>query len=480
MIPRTRDALSQLLAQTFPHAEDIDPETLDAFVDALMQARTRAREDAGPRAGARLDPDAHPIMSLRATHARRTPVTSVFTGVTHAVWVRLPLDEPRAIETTLGAVLPEDHLLPTVAAVRERFGARLGRSFERVDLLTPARRSTRFAPMSLYFGYLREADERPSSVIYEPGDATGKPGALYLGETIETVIDEQAGYQPTPLSSPEHWYTGGVRMAPNGCEPDVLYMSASVERGGEPHFRLHVEYEPIDELPLQLPAGDLVEAALRMLAVQQSCDCDQGLIERLVAETGLLALPWIDRPDNRAPSPSPHSAEAIAELSSGAFTPSSAFEGVLAELPTNERETFEASIAMVLAAVVGADGEFDRLERIELDWRMNFEVPSLLGHAFRFSDAAEREYRALLEGTPPADRRPFDQRLAELGQIVARLPAPLRERYCSFVIHACREAAEASGGWLWFGKKVGDEEREVLERISAVLKLAETAPAGEY
>jgi hypothetical protein len=77
----------------------------------------------------------------------------------------------------------------------------------------------------------------------------------------------------------------------------------------------------------------------------------------------------------------------------------------------------------------------------------------------------------LLDGRPPADRRSFDVRLGELATIVARLPAPLRERYGEFVTHACRAAAESSGDWLWFGTKVGEEEKRVLDRIAAALKL---------
>jgi hypothetical protein len=474
MIPRTRDALSQLLSRTFPHTRDIDPETLDAFVDGLMRARTSGRASRPGTFGSPHDGDAHRVMCLRATHARRTPVTSVFTGVTHAVWVRLPHDEPSAIETRLGDVLPDDHLLSTVDAVRERFGARIGRSFERVDLLTPARQgAVRFSPMSLYFGYLQEQDCAPAFVIYEPGDALGKPGALYLAETLESVVEEQAGYQPTPLSSPTHWYTGGLRMAANSCDPDVLYMSASKQRGDEPHFRLHVEYTAVDELPFMLPAGDLVEAALRMLAVQKGVGCDQNLIERMVAETGLMALEWVDRPDNTGSSDAqatPHGSHP--NISSSDFEPCVAFDGFIAELPAGERELLEASIPMLLGAVVCSDRKLDRLERVELDWRMNFEVPSVLGDAFRFSSSADREYRALLDGRPPADRRSFDTRLRELGTIVARMPAPLRKRYGEFVTQACRAAAESSGDWLWFGTKVGEEEKRVLDRIAAVLDLS--------
>lgn len=459
MIPRTRDALAQLLAQTFPHSQDIEPATVDAFVDRLMQLKTQGVAPSLDRPLAE-----HSIYTLRATHARRTPITAVFTGVTQAVRVRLPVDEAVTIETAIGEVRPEDHLLPTVRAVHEKFGEQLARPFARIDLITSARAAgIRFSPMALYFGYEREDSEVPSFVIYEPGDAVGKPGALYLGATLATVIEERAGFKPTPLASPDHWYTGGLRMAVNGCDPEVLHMHAAVERGGEPHFRLHVEYAA-DAVPDGSPIGDLVEAALRMLAVQHGAGSDQNIMERLVAETGLLLLPWIDRPDNAA-EPEPQ------RLTETKFEPSRAFEPFLRELAVEQRECFEASLALLLGAVVRADRKLDRLEQIELDWTMNFAVPSALGNAFRFSEAAAREYEAVLAGTATVEGAAFRRRLAELGVVVRRLPEDLRERYTSFVIEVCRDAAEASGGWLWFGSKVSDEEQRVLDQIAEALGL---------
>ena len=436
-----------------------------------MKARTEARE-AGEvvNATSNFDRGRTPIMALKATHARRTPVTSVFTAGTYCVWVRLPDHEPKTIETELGEVLPRDHLLPTVDAVRERFGSRIDRPFVRVDLLTPPRSTTRFAPMSLYFGYEHEEDEKPSFVIYEPGDATGSPGALYLAETIDTVIEEPAGYQPTPLARPDHWYTGGLRMSPDGRTPDVLYMNAADSKGAEPHFRLHAEYTLVHEVPSISPSSDMVEAALRMLAVAKGIGVRQGIVERLVAETGLIAYTWTDRPDN-APSErqTPHGRHAAVQ--NEPFEPADYFEAFIAELSEAERETFQASIAMLLRAVVYADGSFDHLERVEIDWRMNFEVPRELGDAFRFSLPAQHEYRALMRNSESKDRRLFDARLHELGQIVERLPEELKERYCRFVVRACQAAAEASGTWLWFGMRVGREEQAVLERIAAKLHL---------
>ncbi|MFO7562768.1 MAG: DUF1365 family protein [Enhygromyxa sp.] len=481
-MPRTRDALEQLLARTFPHSQDIDPATVDAFVDGLMRLKTE-RSASAPAPARPAGLDERSLFTLHATHARRTPITAVFTGVTQAVRVRLPEEQPVEIETPIGDVLADDHLLPSVRAVRERFGERISGGVERVELLTPARSTgIRFAPMSLYFGYARERDENPSFVVYEPGDALGKPGALYFAATLETVVEERAGYKPTPLSSPDHWYTGGLRMAPNGRDPAVLFMHAAAQRGGEPHFRLHVEYVP-DLAEGGSPIGDLVEAALRMLAVQKGAGTDQGAIERLVAETGLLLLPWIDRPDNQsAPRPAglPESAEidegkgpprAPSSFSEERFEPSRDFDPFLAELEPRERASLQASLALLLGAVVRADGKLDRLERIEIDWIMNFAVPSALGDAFRFSEAAAGEYEAVLAGTAATAGPKFEWRLAELGAIVERLPEDLRERYTNFVVEMCRDAAEASGGWLWFGSKVGPEEKRALDQIAAALGL---------
>src|SRR5690606_28703448 len=139
--------------------------------------------------------------------------------------------------------------------------------------------------------------------------------------------------------------------------------------------------------------------------------------------------------------------------------------------PAEQRAGFEASVALLLGPVVRADRELDRRERIELDWTMNFAVPSALGDAFRFSEAAAREYQAVLAGAAAVAGPAFERRLTVLAAIVRQLPDDLRERYRSFVIEMCRDAAEASGGFLWFGSKVGEEERRVLDRIAEALGL---------
>jgi hypothetical protein len=481
MIPRTRDALSVLLRQTFPDGGDIDPETVDAFVDALMHVKRRSTASdlrGAPSPNSVRQPGEFIVYHQRATHARRTPVTSVFTGETESVRVPLGQDEPRSYETPIGAVLPSDHLLPTVRAVRERYGSRLAKPFARVDLVGPARFSAlRFAPMSLYLGYEREDSEVPFFVVFEAGSALGRPMAIYLAETLDTVIEERAGYAPTPFASADHWYSGGLRMAANGRDPEALYMRASKEKGAEPYLRLHVEYLRATEVPIMLPAKEMVEAALRAMAIQKGMGISQNVIERLVGETGLVAVPWVDKPNNAPPAgAAPSTGASPSRPPPGETVVSSVvFDSFIESLPASERQTFESSIAFLLAEVVRADKKFDRLERVEVDWTMNFQVPAALGDAFRFSDAADAEYRALMEGAPRADARSFDDRLSELGAVVARLPEGPRDSYRRFVADVCAAAAESSGAWLWFGTKVSKEESAILSRIESALGLVQRA-----
>jgi hypothetical protein len=219
----------------------------------------------------------------------------------------------------------------------------------------------------------------------------------------------------------------------------------------------------------------MVEAALRAMAIMKGMGLDQNVVERLVAAAGLVSVPWVDKPTNVATPSGAADADASGGTApAGAPEPvvsSVAFDPFIASLPPDARRTFESSIAFLLAEIVRADGKFDRLERIEVDWTMNFQVPAMLGDAFRFSEAAEAEYRSLMHGSPRADSRPFEARVTELGSVVAQLPDALRAHYRRVVSNVCASAAESSGSWLWFGTKVSKEEKDVLTRIEAALGL---------
>jgi hypothetical protein len=147
------------------------------------------------------------------------------------------------------------------------------------------------------------------------------------------------------------------------------------------------------------------------------------------------------------------------------------FNDFAASLAEPDRATLHASLAMLIGMVVRADGTFDLLERAAVSKVMDYQVPKHLGDDFRWSYVARREYQALCEGGARYDARPFDGRLVELGRILDRMPADLRTTYRSFVARTVLRVAETSGTVLWFGMKVGREEKAVLGKIATSLGL---------
>lgn len=147
------------------------------------------------------------------------------------------------------------------------------------------------------------------------------------------------------------------------------------------------------------------------------------------------------------------------------------FNDFAASLGEQERETLHASVAMLIGMVVRADGSFDLLERSAVSKVMDYQVPKYLGDDFRWSFVARREYQALCEGSARHDERAFAERLAELGRLVASMPDELRSTYKTFVSGMVLGLAQASGTVLWFGIRVGPEEKAVLRQIVAALTM---------
>jgi len=147
------------------------------------------------------------------------------------------------------------------------------------------------------------------------------------------------------------------------------------------------------------------------------------------------------------------------------------FNDFAASLSERDRETLHASIAMLIGMVVRADGSFDMLERSAVSKVMDYKVPKYLGDDFRWSYVARREYQAVCEGGARYDERPFAERLAELSKVLAAMPGDLRAEYRSFVTNTVLALAEASGTVLWFGMKIGPEEKAVLRQVARGLGL---------
>jgi hypothetical protein len=122
-------------------------------------------------------------------------------------------------------------------------------------------------------------------------------------------------------------------MAANGRDPDVLFMRASATRGEDPYLRLHVEYQSVHAGGRAHSARALMEAVLRILALQKRMGHPQGMID-----LGRRAVPWIDPPDNAplagVPAQQP-------------FVPAALYDDFLAELDEPDRRVLEAAIAML-------------------------------------------------------------------------------------------------------------------------------------
>lgn len=147
-------------------------------------------------------------------------------------------------------------------------------------------------------------------------------------------------------------------------------------------------------------------------------------------------------------------------------------EGPFAEfasrLDDDHRAAFLGSIPVLIAMVVGADRLFDELE-------MDAAVDALiaaeqtLGPEFRHSPEAQASFDRLSLNAREGDALFFAGQLARLGAVVRELSPELSERYRSFVHDMCLHLAEASGGFLWFGEAISDDEKVALHRIAAAL-----------
>lgn len=137
-------------------------------------------------------------------------------------------------------------------------------------------------------------------------------------------------------------------------------------------------------------------------------------------------------------------------------------------LTDDQRDTLYGSIPMIIAMVVGADGEFDELEVGAAVDEM-FEAGEKLGPEFHWSTSAQ----AAFERISPMARNPaeagFHGRLLQLRDVLRTMPDDLRKRYEDFVLGMAVRLAAASGGFLWFGRPISAEEKIALRKIVIAL-----------
>jgi hypothetical protein len=255
----------------------------------------------------------HTTYRLHATHSRSQPIESKFTGECQSVRVTLPQSKPAPdsyIGTYIGRVEAADHLLFSIDEVCKAYELRHGTPplIQRVDLITGARfMGRRFSPVSCYLAYADVgAPGNPTFFILEGGSASGRPKALYIARDMNTVLHDQSAFQFTPLSCASNWYTGGLRVQPDG-HPQTMYLTSAQERdGSHEYFSLEVSYEIERQQRRVVQALSLqIEAAMRVLAIAQQAGCELdigrgGGVQPVLGPVAEGTLRWDVSPQGRA------------------------------------------------------------------------------------------------------------------------------------------------------------------------------------
>lgn len=251
----------------------------------------------------------HTIYTVTARHNRVKPFASDWVGHTQSVRVTLPptLTAAAPIWTHLGVVKADDHLMFSIAEVVSGYAATFGTepTVARVDLITGARHYDldRFAPLSVFLAYEHADDKHPSFYVYESGSAQGNPAVLYWAPQMGAKILAKAGFQFTPFSCADDWYTGKLIMNRANTEPSVLSISISQVKDGTRHYiDLTASYEVVEPGKVVWPVAQQVQAALRVFAIAQAMGCKLDVWEWGLGQVGRSAFDWIAEPPQRGTS----------------------------------------------------------------------------------------------------------------------------------------------------------------------------------
>lgn len=239
------------------------------------------------------------LYTCQSIHNRDSPKKEKHDGIIN--WVRVTLPEhdapwlqPRKndIKTPLGWVRAADHLAFSLDAVRnyvfnDNYPNGVDQPgehqklppFKRVDLITPARYDlVRFAPLAIYIGYEEEQSTTPLFYILEGGNALGQAKVLYASSSdLNKPILMEAGYKPTPFSSPENFYLSKVefdKMDPIHVSIKVFTEDEIEEGDDKYHFHIDLALEKTSMEQVASvdnfipPAKQLLDAFLRIVELE--------------------------------------------------------------------------------------------------------------------------------------------------------------------------------------------------------------------
>lgn len=146
------------------------------------------------------------------------------------------------------------------------------------------------------------------------------------------------------------------------------------------------------------------------------------------------------------------------------------FEQFAETLPERERDALLATVPMLIARIVGADGTFDAAE---MDAAVDELIAGseVLGPAFRRSEAAEAAFARIGEMVEHPDRLEFHGHLMLLRDAVNKMPDDMAQAFRAFVLHLALHLAGASGSFLGLGNPINDDERAAITRIVRALEI---------
>jgi hypothetical protein len=224
-----------------------------------------------------------------------------FVGHLPLARVRLAATDRSAISTRIGVVDSTTSLYLTVAEFNDRLANTPGfKQAGAVEVITPPRMGgERFAAVAVYLSYANAGDATPQAFVLEAGLAQGGPRVPFYGKAMDTVIVQQTNYQPTPFSTPSHWYRGRLTVQNN--EPVALKVEVFVDAQlQQQYMQVDVSYDAktSESVPVVSPAVLRAEAALRVASIAQMVGVNigvPGFVQAIMGAAGQV-LPWGQRP----------------------------------------------------------------------------------------------------------------------------------------------------------------------------------------
>lgn len=239
--------------------------------------------------------------TAHATHSRHGLSAPHSTFVGHLGIARAPVPsggEGVTIQTSRGALEPEDRLLPSLEHVHAFCALHGSPSPARAEILTPPRsHGHRFAAMSVYLLYPTLTATSPSHFILEAGMATGESTICYPPCTVGAWQTVEAGYRPTPFSTPQQVFRGTFDTDPDAKdEPGRLVVEAyRSPYAPTPALRVAVRYEA-DAAPAAHPLWLRILAGARISAVADAMGRPVTLAARWLLRVVAAFTSWVESP----------------------------------------------------------------------------------------------------------------------------------------------------------------------------------------